>query len=73
MTDQTTQAGWTASFATKSEMQRAYRHLRNCSILSRINAHRGDNRLHILVPTKSTVPDMVKSLAAAGFKFQFMG
>jgi hypothetical protein len=72
MTDQTTQAGWTASFATMSEMQRAYRHLRYCSILSRTDPHRGDNRLHILVPTKSTVPDMVKSLAAAGFTFRVL-
>lgn len=73
MIDQTTQAGWTASFATKSEMQRAAKYLNNCSILSRTEPHRGDNRLHILVPTKSTVQDMRKNLAAAGFKFQFMG
>lgn len=65
--------GWTASFATKSEMRRAYRYLRNCSILSSIEEHRGDNRLHIYVPTNSTVQTMRKALADAGFNFQFMG
>lgn len=69
----TTPTGWTASFATKSEMQRAWRYLRNCSILSECAPHRGDNRLHIHVPTSRTIPDMVKSLAAAGFTFQYMG
>lgn len=65
--------GWTASFATKSEMRRAYSYLRNRSILSSTEEHRGDNRLHIHVPMNSTVQIMRKALADAGFKFQFMG
>lgn len=65
--------GWTASFATKSEMRSAYTYLRNRSILSECDPHRGDNRLHIHVPTNSTVQIMRKALADAGFNFQFMG
>lgn len=69
MTTTPTEIGLTVSFTHKSEMRKAFRYLRNCSILSRTDTHRGDNRLHILVPSRSTPAQVADGLAKAGFQF----